>query len=86
MQDEFVVFSAAVQEAVWLKIFLNHLSFYENETNSVLVHSDNQATISYTKNLKYNSKAKHIDTKKNFARDMMVKNKFTCITYLHTKW
>jgi hypothetical protein len=73
MEAEFVVFSAAVQEAVCLRRFLNHLSFCENETDPVLVHSDSQATIAYTKDLKYHSKTKHIDTKYNFVRDMVAK-------------
>jgi hypothetical protein len=53
MKAEFVAFSAAIQEAIWLRRFLNHLSFCENETDSVLVHSDSQAAIAYTKDPKY---------------------------------
>jgi hypothetical protein len=53
MEAEFMAFSAAVQEAVWLRIFLNHLGLCENETDSVLVHNDNQAAITYTKDSKY---------------------------------
>jgi hypothetical protein len=73
MEAEFVAFSAAIEEAVWLRRFLNHLGFCENETDPVLVHSDSQAAIAYTKDLKYHSKTKHIDTKYNFVRDMMAK-------------
>jgi hypothetical protein len=73
MEDKFVAFSTAVQEAVWFRRFLNHLGFYENETDVVLVHSDSHATIAYTKDLKYHSKTKHIDTKYNFVRDMVTK-------------
>jgi hypothetical protein len=73
MEAEFVAFSAAVQEAVWLRRFLNHLGFYKNETDPVLVHSDSQTSIAYTKDPKYHSKIKHIDTKYNFVRDMVTK-------------
>jgi hypothetical protein len=73
MEAEFVIFSAVVQEIVWLRRFLNHLGFYENETDPVLAHSDSQASIVYTKDLKYHSKIKHIDTKYNFVRDMVAK-------------
>jgi hypothetical protein len=62
---------------------LNHLGFCENETDPVLVHSDSQAAIAYTKNLKYHSKIKHIDTKYNFVRDMMAK-KYVCMQYIST--
>jgi hypothetical protein len=79
MKTEFVIFSAAVQEAVWLRRFLNHLGFCENETDPMLVHSDSQAAIAYTKDPKYHSKTKHIDTKYNFVRDMMVKKQ----VYMH---
>jgi hypothetical protein len=61
METEFVTFLEAVQEVVWLRRFLNHLSFCGNETDPVLVHSDSQPTIAYTKYLKYHSKIKHID-------------------------
>jgi hypothetical protein len=61
MDVEFVAFSAAVQEAVWLRRFLNYLGFYENEIDLVLVHSDSQTAIAYTKDPKYHSKTKHID-------------------------
>jgi hypothetical protein len=73
MEDEFVAFSTAVQEAVWFRRFLNHLGFCENETDVVLVHSDSHAAIAYTKDPKYHSKIKHIDTKYNFVRDMVTK-------------
>jgi hypothetical protein len=83
MEVEFVTFSAAVQEAVWLRRFLNHLSFCENETDPVLVHSDSQAAIAYTKDPKYHSKTKHIDIKYNFVRDMVMKNQ-VCMQYIST--
>jgi hypothetical protein len=82
MEAEFVAFSAAVQKAVWFRRFLNHLGFCENETDPVLVHSDSQAAISYTKYPKY-SKTKHIDTKYNFVRDMVAK-KQVCMQYIST--
>jgi hypothetical protein len=40
MEAEFVAFSAAVQEAVCFRKFLNHLGFCENKTDPVLVLSD----------------------------------------------
>jgi hypothetical protein len=83
MKAEFMAFSVALQEAVWFRRFLNHLGFCENENDPVLVHSDSQATIAYTKDPKYHSKTKHIDTKYNFVRDMVVK-KQVCIQYIST--
>jgi hypothetical protein len=83
MEAEFVAFSAVVQETVWLKRFSNHLDFCENKTDPVLVHSDSQTAITYTKDPKYHSKTKHIDTKYNFVRDMMAK-KQVCMQYIST--
>jgi hypothetical protein len=42
MKAKFMAFSATAQETIWLRRFLNHLSFYENETDSVLIHNDSQ--------------------------------------------
>jgi hypothetical protein len=56
MEVEFVIFSAAVKEAVWFRRFLNHLGFCENETDPMLVHIDSQAAIAYTKDPKYHLK------------------------------
>jgi hypothetical protein len=67
MDAEFVAFSAAVQEVVWLRRFLNYLGFCENEIDLVLVHSDSQTAIAYTKDPKYHSKTKHIDGGKKIS-------------------
>ena len=72
MKAEFVAFSAAVQEAVWLKSFLSHLGIKEDASNPVLVNCNSQAAIAFTKDSKYHSKTKHIDIKYNFVRDMDV--------------
>jgi hypothetical protein len=83
MEDEFVAFSAAVQETILLRRFLNYLGLCENETDPMLVHSDSQTSIAYTKYSKYHSKTKHIDTKYNFVRDMVAK-KQVCMHYIST--
>jgi hypothetical protein len=60
---------------------LNHLGFCENETDPMLVHSDSQTTIAYTKDPKYHLKTKHVDTKYNFVKDMVSKN-YVCMQYI----
>ena len=40
MKAEFVAFSAAIQEAVWLKIFLSYLGLKEDASNPILVNCD----------------------------------------------
>ena len=49
----------------------------------MLVYSDSQAAIAYTKDPKYHSKTKHIDTKYNFVRDMVAR-KQACMQYIST--
>ncbi|KAK9098657.1 hypothetical protein Syun_025702 [Stephania yunnanensis] len=71
MEAEFVACSAAVQEAVWLRRFLSHLGFDKDASSPVLVNCDSQAAIAFTRDPKYHSKTKHIDTKYNFVRDMI---------------
>ena len=83
MDAEFVRFSAAVQEAVWLKSFLSHLGIQEDASNPVLVNCNSQAAIAFTKDSKYHSMTKHIDIKYNFVRDM-VAQKEVSIQYIST--
>ena len=73
MEAEFVALSAAVQEGVWLKRFLDHLGVVEHAASSLLVNCDSQVAIAYTKDPKYHGKTKHIDTKYNFVKDMVAR-------------
>ena len=75
MEAEFVAFSAAVQEALWLKSFFDHLGVNAKSADSVLVNCDSQAAIAYTMDPKYHSKTKHIDIKYNFVKDMVAHKK-----------
>ena len=71
MEAEFVAFSAAVQEAVWLRQFMNHLGIINVAIEPVRINCDSQAAIAYTKDPKYHGKTKHIDIKYNFVRDLV---------------
>ena len=84
MEAEFVAFSAAVQEALWLKSFFDHLGANAKSADSVLVNCDSQPAITYTKDPKYHSKTKHIDIKYNFVKDMVAHKKVN-IKYITTR-
>ena len=71
MRAEIVALSVAVQEAVWLKMFLNYLGVVNDLSNSVIVNCDSQAAIAFTRDPKYHSKTKHINTRYNFVRDII---------------
>ncbi|TXG60589.1 hypothetical protein EZV62_015162 [Acer yangbiense] len=51
IEAEFVAYSAAVQEAVWLKKFLEDLDVSKGMGKPVTVYCDSQAAIAYTKRL-----------------------------------
>ena len=51
MEAEFVAFSSAAQEAVWLRNFLDHL-VDANDSGPVPINCDSQAAIAYTKESK----------------------------------
>ena len=52
MEAEFVASASAVQEAVWLRRFLQHLGIVTTANEAVTIYCDNQATIAYTKDPK----------------------------------
>ena len=84
MEAEFVACSAAVQEAVWLRRFLQHLGITENITESVRINCDSRAAIAYTKDPKYHCRTKHIDIKYYFVRDIVAQKK-VIPKYISTK-
>ena len=61
----------AVQEVVWLKRFIEDLKIVTDSSRLVIIHCDSQAAISFTKDAKYHSKLKHIETKYNFVREIV---------------
>jgi hypothetical protein len=83
MEAEYVACSTAVQEAVWLKRFIEHLGFASDSGSPVMIHCDSQAALAYTKDPKYHSKTKHIDIRYHYVRDMIAKNEVT-VQYIPT--
>ena len=49
----------------------------------ITVHCDNQAATAFTKDPKYHSRTKHIDTKNNYIRDIISKQEVT-VQYIFT--
>ena len=84
MEAEFVACSAAVQEAVWLRRFYEDLNVVTDATQPVTLYCDNQAAIAYTKDPRYHSKSKHIETIYYFMRDI-VAQKEVKIQYISTQ-
>ena len=77
MEYEFLACAHAVQEIVWLKRFFEHFSIAKDSTGPLILYSDSQVAITYTKDPKYHSKTKHIDIKYNFVRDVVTSEEIT---------
>ena len=66
-----------------MRIFLQRFGIVNDVFGPTTVYSDSQATIAYVKDSKYQEKTKHIDTKNNFIRDIIVQ-KDVILKYLPT--
>ena len=71
MEAVYVAFSAAIQEVVWLRRFLQHLEIVTDAPNPMTIHCDSTATLAYAKDLKYHGKTKHINIRYHYIRDMV---------------
>ena len=83
MEAEYVACSSAVQEAVWLKRFLQHLEIDSVSVNLVKIYYDSTAALAYAKDPKYHGKTKHIQIRYHFVRDM-VANKEVVLEHIST--
>ena len=66
-----MVCSSAVQEAVWLRRFLQHLDVVTHTSGLMTIHCDSMAALAYAKDPKYHGRTKHIDMRFNFIRDIV---------------
>ncbi len=69
MKAKFVVSAAAVQEALWISSFLEHLGSIVSIKKPITIYCDSMAALAYTKDPKYHGKTIHISMKYNFVRD-----------------
>jgi hypothetical protein len=84
MESEYVACSAAIQEAVWLRRFLQRLNIVASAMDPVTIYSDSMAALAYAKDLKYHGKTKHIEIKYHYIRDMVAK-KEVFLEHISTK-
>uniref|UniRef100_A0A2N9HFT4 Integrase catalytic domain-containing protein n=1 Tax=Fagus sylvatica TaxID=28930 RepID=A0A2N9HFT4_FAGSY len=71
MESEYVACLAIVQEAVWLRRFLQHLGVTAHAEDVILLYSDSTLALVYAKDPKYHGKAKHIELRYHYIRDMV---------------
>ena len=65
--------AAAMQEAVWLKRFLQRQGITAHSEEAVTLYPDNTAALVYAKDPKYHGKSKHIEIKYHFNRDTVAR-------------
>ena len=73
MEAEYVACSAATQDAVWLRSFLQHLEIVKTALKSVIIFCDNTAALAVAKDPKYHGKTKHIKKIYHYIRDTITK-------------
>ena len=71
-EAEYLSLAAAVQEAVWLRHLLE--DFDKPLQSPMVIHEDNQATISMTKNPQFHGRAKHMELRFHFVRQHICSN------------
>ncbi|XP_062173689.1 secreted RxLR effector protein 161-like [Alnus glutinosa] len=60
MEVKYVACSTAVQEAIWLRRFLQHLEIIVDALDPVTIHRDSTAALAYAKDPKYHGRTRHI--------------------------
>lgn len=68
LEAEYNALSLACQEAVWLRRLLSDFGEPQNEPTTL--HEDNQGCISFATAERSSGRVKHIDTKRNFIREL----------------
>ena len=69
MEAEYVACSAATQDVVWLKKFLDHLKIIKSASNPVIIYCDNTVAIVVAKYPKYHEKTKHIKMRYQYIKE-----------------
>ncbi|XP_060670853.1 uncharacterized protein LOC132800700 [Ziziphus jujuba] len=76
------VTTEATREALWLKWLVNELGVPQNQ---VIVHCDNQSAICLAKNQAFSDRAKHIEKKHHFVRELIDKDEVDLVKIAREK-
>ena len=71
MEAEYIACSSAIQEAVWLRRFLQYLRIIKTTSEPVTIYYDSMVALAYAKDPKYHGKTKHIQIRYHYVRDMI---------------
>ena len=81
MKAEYVAVSLVVQEAMWLRSFLQDLNLTPNVNEPVEMNCDNTVAIQFFQDPKFHRKTKHIKRSYHFVREAIY-NKEIVIKYI----
>ena len=73
VEAEYIALAKAAQELIWLQRLLMDMN--KNPVDPMTIFEDKQSTIEMTKNPQYHGKAKHIDIRFHYIREMVTMNK-----------
>jgi hypothetical protein len=71
-EAEYMALSAAAQEAVWIKNFINDLGV-GIQLDHIPIHVDNESAIRLTMNPEFHKRSKHIDIRHHYIRECVKK-------------
>lgn len=86
-EAEYIGYSIACKEAVWLKRLLQELQVHTSDVQTVVIYGDNKPTLALTLNPEHHAKTKHIDIQWHFVREQVrrgiVKLQYLSTTIMH---
>ena len=71
---EYVACSAAAQDAILLRSFLQHLKIVKTALEPMTIFCDNTTALVVAKDLKYHGKTKHIKKRYHYIRYVIIEN------------
>ena len=74
MEAEYVACSSAMQEAVWLRRFLQDIGVVKTAFKLVTLYCDSMVTLAFAKDPKYHGKTKHIQIRYHFVKQIITQN------------
>ena len=74
MEAEYVACSSTIQEAVWLRSFLQDIRVVKTTFEPMTLYCNSMAALAYAKDPKYHGKTKYIQIRYHFVRDMITQN------------
>ena len=83
MEAEYVACSAATQDAVWLRSFLQHLEIIKTILEPVIIFCDNTTALAVAKDPKYHGKRKNIKKRYHYIRYAIIE-KDVVLKYIST--